>query len=348
MANGTCIVDSCGRTGPVKRGWCLSHYARWHKTGDVRADIPLRRSPLPAGSLCEVESCGRPYFSNGFCSLHWSRWRKHGDLLAHIPLRRPTPKASTCAVDECERQPASRVWCRKHYMRWYLHGDPLKRDGRLRAEDAPSACAVDTCDRPVQSLGWCRTHYSRWQRRGDVWEHLPIQRYRWTDQVCANDTCTKTVRTRGFCKLHYAQTLTREVNADPIRLAARREVYRKCAARTFATNPARIRAQSRAWRTKNPTAARLIDHRKRMQKCAAPTLPFTVDQFNQRMAYWGNRCWMCGGPFEAVDHVKPISRGGAHALMNMRASCRSCNSRKKDRWPYPTGTTITTRPIPLP
>jgi 5-methylcytosine-specific restriction endonuclease McrA len=43
------------------------------------------------------------------------------------------------------------------------------------------------------------------------------------------------------------------------------------------------------------------------------------------------RCQYCGAPAENVDHVIPRSRGGPHRWDNVVASCRSCNSRKRDR-----------------
>lgn len=39
--NLTCSVIACDRDA-FARGWCRGHYARWFKTGDVRADEPLR------------------------------------------------------------------------------------------------------------------------------------------------------------------------------------------------------------------------------------------------------------------------------------------------------------------
>lgn len=51
-----------------------------------------------------------------------------------------------------------------------------------------------------------------------------------------------------------------------------------------------------------------------------------------KVSYWGDKCWMCDGPFEAVDHVKPISKGGLNVLANMRPACISCNSKKRNKW----------------
>lgn len=47
VAQPTCSVLSCDRPA-VARGWCNTHWARWKRTGDVQADVPvvqLGRSP---------------------------------------------------------------------------------------------------------------------------------------------------------------------------------------------------------------------------------------------------------------------------------------------------------------
>jgi 5-methylcytosine-specific restriction endonuclease McrA len=44
----------------------------------------------------------------------------------------------------------------------------------------------------------------------------------------------------------------------------------------------------------------------------------------------GHRCQYCGDSAENIDHVIPRSRGGLHVWDNVVASCRPCNSRKRD------------------
>lgn len=47
----------------------------------------------------------------------------------------------------------------------------------------------------------------------------------------------------------------------------------------------------------------------------------------------GYACTYCGdtdGPHE-VDHVVPLSRGGASTIENLTVACRSCNASKKDK-----------------
>ncbi len=59
----------------------------------------------------------------------------------------------------------------------------------------------------------------------------------------------------------------------------------------------------------------------------------------------GGRCQYCGSTAENVDHVIPRSRGGQHAWDNVVASCRRCNSRKKDRTPQEAGMRLARAPV---
>lgn len=101
-------------------------------------------------------------------------------------------------------------------------------------------------------------------------------------------------------------------------------------------NADRRRQQSKEWRERNPDKIRAAMSRRRARLRSAPSVQFTAEQLDQRMSMFGFRCWMCDGPFEHVDHVKPISRGGWHCLANLRPSCARCNRSKAGRWPVDT------------
>ncbi len=48
----------------------------------------------------------------------------------------------------------------------------------------------------------------------------------------------------------------------------------------------------------------------------------------------GYRCGYCGATSNlCIDHVVPISRGGATLIDNLVTACVSCNSKKKDKHP---------------
>lgn len=91
---------------------------------------------------------------------------------------------------------------------------------------------------------------------------------------------------------------------------------------------------TREWNKQNPDRVKMQSHVKRARKVAATTVPFTKAQLEQRLAYWGGKCWMCGAAADAIDHVKPLSKGGPHMLANLRPACGPCNNRKRAKWPF--------------
>lgn len=50
-----------------------------------------------------------------------------------------------------------------------------------------------------------------------------------------------------------------------------------------------------------------------------------------KKALAGLPCRYCGAPSDSVDHVKPLSRGGANTLDNMAPSCLPCNVKRGGR-----------------
>ena len=98
-------------------------------------------------------------------------------------------------------------------------------------------------------------------------------------------------------------------------------------------NAEKRRESRRKWRQANRDKVNLATGRRRALRVNAPTVLFSLEQLAARMEYFGRRCWICGGEANAVDHVKPLSKGGWHCLANLRPVCTPCNTRKKDRWP---------------
>jgi 5-methylcytosine-specific restriction endonuclease McrA len=124
--------------------------------------------------------------------------------------------------------------------------------------------------------------------------------------------------------------LTRKWRADdPERTRLIAERYRQNHAEAYADNVQR-------WRAANPERAKAVARastsRRRAKIKGAMVVAFAAKALADRMAYFGNRCWMCRGPFEDVDHVKPLSKGGLHVLSNLRPACSDCNNRKRAKW----------------
>jgi 5-methylcytosine-specific restriction endonuclease McrA len=113
----------------------------------------------------------------------------------------------------------------------------------------------------------------------------------------------------------------------------RRAACKAWAKKKRATEPGWWREYQRRWREANRDKVSLMNRRRRARKASVLCLPFTADQLAARLSMYPG-CWMCGGLKESVDHVKPLSKGGAHILANFRPACWSCNSSKSDTWPY--------------
>lgn len=247
------------------------------------------------------------------------------------------PKRGTvqkiCAADDCTSRAVARGYCAMHAGRLRVHGS-LAKPSRRRPRPK---CSVATCDQSARAHGWCGGHYARFRKTGDVQADRPLRpkKGKWEAEVCVELGCSAAVKVRDLCMKHYQERWMRKLSADPDKYAALLERARQAGRAKFQRAPEEVRAAQRAWRAKNPVAVKALGHRKRVLRQNARQIPFTAEQLTQRMAYWGNRCWMCGGPFEAIDHVKPLNKGGWHALMNLRPACMSDNSRKRDKWPFP-------------
>ena len=131
--------------------------------------------------------------------------------------------------------------------------------------------------------------------------------------------------------------------------AAHAERIREYDRARYAADPERRSAHVAAWVAANrerlrETKARYYqDNRDRMRDVAdtarvesAASAP-TAEPIVRREVWeaWGRCCGICGDPVEVeaaeLDHIKPISKGGAHTWDNVQPAHKSCNSRKRDR-----------------
>lgn len=116
-----------------------------------------------------------------------------------------------------------------------------------------------------------------------------------------------------------------------------REIRRAHYQRHRAQRRSDARSYQRLWRQANRELAAIKDANKRLRRrrnmALVLVVPFTAQQLSHRMSMWPG-CWMCGGPKDSIDHVKPIAKGGAHCLANLRPACQPCNASKQAKWPY--------------
>lgn len=59
---------------------------------------------------------------------------------------------------------------------------------------------------------------------------------------------------------------------------------------------------------------------------------FTIEQWQQKLYYYGQRCIYCGLELDdnsiTKDHKIPLSRGGSNWISNLAPACLTCNDSK--------------------
>lgn len=83
VAERTCSVDGCEREAK-SLGYCLLHYMRWWRTGDVRT--AAERGVHACQKPCTVDGCHDPAAGRaGLCKKHWERFKRLGQV--ELPAR---------------------------------------------------------------------------------------------------------------------------------------------------------------------------------------------------------------------------------------------------------------------
>lgn len=298
---------------------------------------------MTAERTCSVDDCENAVDRRAMCSAHYSRWKRHGDPLHGGPINqnrstavraRPRILAAPCSVEDCANVAQSRGWCGKHYARWLRTG---------------------STDVVRVSPGVGRTE----KRCNDCGEVKPISEFYRNEKA-------KSWSAR--CRpCHNALTETRRQARRDRDLATKREWYVRNRAKVADTarvkywdDPEAARAAKRAdhakhresrnarhyerlqsdpiYRKRHYDAVLRNRQMRRAQKRGSVGMPITRAALDAKIAYWGNRCWCCGGEWSEIDHVKPISKGGWHVLANLRPICSPCNKAKSARWPVDTST----------
>lgn len=191
-------------------------------------------------------------------------------------------------------------------------------------------CEVGACEGWHYARGWCQKHYARWLRHGDphgspaqIRAEAGLRRCAYCKRILSrNRFSPKKTHVQSWCKDCCNARAKRQYAVDPsaVRDRSRRkhEQYRD-------------RELARMRRRRREKSARLERLREARERGAAGT--HTVEQLAARAAYFGNRCAYCRGPFEVVDHVKPLVALGSQFPANLRPACSKCNRSKHAQWP---------------
>lgn len=110
--------------------------------------------------------------------------------------------------------------------------------------------------------------------------------------------------------------------------------WQKSNPKRVAVYNAEARAKRPSWHLTYPETAAAMNQRRRARLRGAQGHA-SPEQIAGRVAYYGGKCWLCSDPYDALDHIKPLSRGGSNWPSNLRPICTPCNLAKGAKWPFP-------------
>ena len=113
--------------------------------------------------------------------------------------------------------------------------------------------------------------------------------------------------------------------ANPEKVATRKAKY-------FQAHKDNYNRDLRAWRKKH-WQHHYINHleKRRALIRGATVSDFTKSEWLEILKDHGYLCTYCGSTSKlTMDHIVPLSKGGAHTKQNITPACRPCNSRKRD------------------
>lgn len=126
---------------------------------------------------------------------------------------------------------------------------------------------------------------------------------------------------------------------DRLRYLEKRDIKREWNAQYRQANREKMAEYKVAWRINNRERymelRRKNESARRARRFSSQVEELDLELIQSRVDYYGGKCWICKiGPYEHLDHVKPLSKGGPHMLSNLRPACEPCNISKGNKWPF--------------
>jgi 5-methylcytosine-specific restriction endonuclease McrA len=151
----------------------------------------------------------------------------------------------------------------------------------------------------------------------------------YTNHKCRCDLCKKAnsdickkYRNNNAEKIKTKRAEFRKSNIDALRIAGRKH---------YAENAEKIRASDHKRYLENPNrrySMWLKSQRRRAiekEKSHGCVVKNTIDAI---ILLNNNSCVYCGGPYEHIDHIMPLTLGGMNCIENLTTACARCNMSK--------------------
>jgi len=270
---------------------------------------------------CSVDGCERPAKTAKKCNTHYKRFMKYG---SHDLPQRALLKDSTCEIPECGKKHFTAGMCSAHYTRLKRTGSATTRKlGEvIGGKRVCATCGVDT---PLGLMSPSKPSYCRvCVNTAAVARKMyrPVPKVTRSCTICA-ESFMGDKRNTKCCG---AKCLAEYKRLQDIEMSKRMP-------RDIAN------ARNRAWYEANKDTAFAAKARYRARKIAAH-----VEDVRREIVFErdGFRCLICTEPLRmdvkaphpltpSIDHIVPLSRGGAHSYANIQSAHLACNVAKGAR-----------------
>lgn len=252
---------------------------------------------------------------------------------------------STCRWPECDStQIKGRHLCRKHYLKAWRAQD---FDQPWLSLDRPP-CKWPECATVPVERDYCSIHILRADRFPDSgepwipWALTPRSGVQRRAEHCIWPGCAEVSECRDFCYRHYGRAWTVGDYEAPWALWVQ-----QCFVCGVEFCPLKMRRKTNAYCSSScRSRAKWILHQDRerernrnryhLQRAAGVGEVVTTRALRDRD---GDACYLCGIDIDfalqwpnaespSLDHIRPISRGGAHSMKNTALTHLRCNVRK--------------------
>lgn len=155
-------------------------------------------------------------------------------------------------------------------------------------------------------------------------ESVNAQERRWREANKQRHAATTKAWAEEHREQRSAQAAARYA-ADPAKHLERNHAW-------YEANKEKYAETVKRWQEGNPekvgimrrNAASKRRARMRNQDCGC----VTTQTLEEIIVAYGPACVYCSGPFQDIDHIQPIARGGLHCLANLVPACARCNRSK--------------------
>lgn len=110
----------------------------------------------------------------------------------------------------------------------------------------------------------------------------------------------------------------------------------QCNASRYEKNPEAFKGKIAEYRAKNPEKKRIWDQNRRARKLQSGG-KLSADLVARLLVLQKSRCACCKISLKKtghhLDHIEPLSRGGANVDLNMQLLCPTCNCKKHSKPP---------------